>query len=161
MQSLSRGWSFLTESWKMAWADKDLLKPSVYALFVGFFVSLIFIVPIAISAFVFGADNIIGRVIMGFFSILLVFAQYAVTYLFSAMTIYLIYGYLSEGDGRMDKAWAMVGREWFNILTLAAASTLVSIVRGWIRGNGRNRNPIREGIAGLINTVWTEATYLV
>lgn len=160
MQSLSRGWSFLSESWKMAFADKDLLKPSIYALFIGFFVGLVFLVPIVIVALLLG-DGLIGRALMGFFGVILVFAQYAVTYIFSAMTIYLIYGYLSEGDGRMDKAWAMVGREWLNILSLAAASTLVNIVRGMVRGNGRNRNPLRESIAGLINTVWTEATYLV
>jgi len=160
MQSLSRGWSFLNEAWKMALADKDLIKPSIYALFAGFFVSLVFLVPIVLSALVFG-DNTIGRIAMGFFGVILVFCQYFVTYLFSAMTIYLIYGYLSEGDGRMDKAWAMVQREWLNILSLAAASTLVSLIRSAVRGNARNRNPLGVWIADLINTVWTEATYLV
>ena len=35
MQSFSRGWSFLKQAWEMAFKDKDLLKPSVYALVVG------------------------------------------------------------------------------------------------------------------------------
>ena len=161
MQSLSRGWSFLSEAWKMAFADKDLIKPSIYALFAGFFVTLVFVVPIGISVLLFGTNGIIARVVLGFFGILLVFAQYFVTYLFSAMTVYLIYGYLSEGDGRMDKAWAMVQREWLNILSLAAASTLVNLIRGAVRGNGRNRNPLRVWIAELISAVWTEATFLV
>ena len=34
MQSFSRGWSFLKQAWGMAFKDKDLLKPSVYALVV-------------------------------------------------------------------------------------------------------------------------------
>jgi len=161
MQSLSRGWSFLTEAWRMARADTDLIKPSIYALLVGLVVGLLGIIPIAAAAFLFGADNIFGRVILGVLGTLLVFAQYAVTYVFSAMTVSLIYGYLSDGDGRMDKAWAMVQRDWLDILSLAAASTLVNIVKNWVRGNGRNRNPIRSAIANLIDTVWTEATYLV
>ncbi len=161
MQSLSRGWSFLTEAWRMARADTDLIKPSIYALLVGFVVGLIGIIPIAAAAFIFGTDNIFGRVILGVLGTLLVFAQYAVTYVFSAMTVSLIYGYLTDGDGRMDKAWATVQRDWLDILSLAAASTLVNILKNWVRGNGRNRNPMRSAIANLIDTVWTEATYLV
>jgi hypothetical protein len=161
MQSLSRGWSFLSEAWKMARADTDLIRPSIYALITGLVVSLIGAIPIVVAAIIFGTDNIIGRSILGLLGALLIFAQYAVTYIFSAMTISLIYGYLTDGDGRMDKAWAMVQRDWLDILSLAAASTLVSIVRSWVRGNGRNRNPIREAIANLIDTIWTEATYLV
>jgi len=77
------------------------------------------------------------------------------------MTVSLIYGYLTDGDGHMDKAWAMVQRDWLDILSLAAASTLVNVVKNWVRGSGRNRNPLRSAIANLIDTVWTEATYLV
>ena len=39
MQSLSRGWSFLQQAWGMAFKDKDLIKPSIYALIVGLVVS--------------------------------------------------------------------------------------------------------------------------
>ena len=41
MQSFSRGWSFLQQAWQMAFKDKDLLKPSIYALIVGMIVSVI------------------------------------------------------------------------------------------------------------------------
>jgi hypothetical protein len=161
MESFSKGWSFLTQAWKMALADKDLIKPSIYALLVGFVVSLIGIIPIALTAFLLGTDSIFGRVVLGIFGALLVFAQYGVTYIFSAMTVKLIYDYLTDGDGRMDKAWQIVQREWLDILSLAAASTLVNMVKNFVRGNGRNRNFIREAIANLIDTVWTEATFLV
>lgn len=40
MQSFSRGWSFLVQAWQMAFKDRDLLKPSIYALLVGFVVSV-------------------------------------------------------------------------------------------------------------------------
>jgi hypothetical protein len=76
------------------------------------------------------------------------------------MTVKLIYDYLTDGDGRMDKAWQIVQRDWLDILSLAAASTLVNMVKNWVRG-GRNGNFISQGIASLIDTLWTEATFLV
>jgi hypothetical protein len=161
MESFSKGWSFLTQAWKMALADKDLIKPSIYALLVGFVVSLIGIIPIALAALLLGTESVFGRAVLGVFGALLVFAQYAVTYIFSAMTVKLIYDYLTNGDGRMDQAWQIVQRDWLDILSLAAASTLVNTVKNWVRGNGRNRNFIREAIANLIDTVWTEAVFLV
>ncbi len=161
MQSFSRGWNFLMQAWKMAFADGDLIKPSLYALVMGFVITCIGAVPIILAALVFGFESLLGRIVLGVLGALLVFAQYAVTYIFSAMTIYLIFGYLSEGDGRMDKAWAVVRRDWLDILTLAAASTLVNILQNMVRGNGRSRNFFREQLASLIQTLWTEATYLV
>ncbi len=161
MQSFTRGWNFLTQAWKMALADKDLIQPSIFALVAGFIVSIIGAIPIIIAALLLGTESLLGQVVLGVFGALLAFAQYAVTYIFSAMTIYLIFGYLSDGDGRMDKAWAVVKRDWLDILSLAAASTLVNIVKNMVQGKGKNSSGIRRAIANLIDTVWTEATYLV
>lgn len=161
MESFSRGWNFLTQAWQMALADKDLLKPSLYALVVGFFVTLIFLVPIGLAGLILGADTNIGEAVMGVLGAILLFAQYSVTYVFSAMTVQLVSDYLTGGDGRMDRAWEVVRRDWANILSLAAASTLVNLLMSFLRGRGRNRNFIRESLANLIQTVWTEATFLV
>jgi hypothetical protein len=75
------------------------------------------------------------------------------------MTIYLVYGYLAEGDGVMSKAWDIVKREWLNILSLAAASTAVYLVKNQVRGKGRSMS--RNFLSGLIDTVWTEAAFLI
>jgi len=159
MQSFSRGWSFLKEAWTMALKDKDLIKPSVYSLFVGFIVSVIFLIPMIGSALLFGDRGLVGQVLIFIIGVLLVFTQYSVGYIFSAMTIYLVYGYLAEGDGAMDKAWAIVRREWLNIISLAAASTAVNLLKIAVRGKARNGG--RNLLAGLIDTVWTEAAFLI
>ncbi len=162
MQSFSRGWSFLKQAWSMAFKDKDLLKPSVYALIVGTIVSIIGIIPILIAAFLFG-DSQFGRIVMGVFGALLMFVQFVVSYVFSGMTVYLIYGYLTKGDGRMSEAWDIVRRDFFDILTLAAVSTVVGLLRNAAQRN-RNRG-IASGLAraatGLLATLWTEAAYLI
>lgn len=144
----------------MAFKDNDLIKPSIMALFAGFIVSIIFI-PLMIGAgFLSGGDNsLFGRVILFILGALMIFIQYSVGYIFSAMTIYLVYGYLAEGDGVMSKAWDIVKREWLNILSLAAASTAVSLVKNQVRGKGRSMG--RNFLSGLIDIVWTEAAFLI
>jgi MFS family permease len=158
MNSLKRGFAFLKQSWQMAAADGDLVKPSIYALLAGLVVSLLAIIPMAVVGLIFG-DSGIGQALLFILGTLLVFAQFTVGYIFSAMTIYLIYGYLSEGDGKMDKAWAIVRRDFWDIISLAAASTAVNVLKRLIEGKGNNRG--RNFLAGLLNTVWTEATFLV
>lgn len=146
----------------MAFKDKDLLKPSVYALIVGMIVSVIGIIPIVIVAFVLG-DGMIGRYIMGFLGAILMFVQFVVTYVFSAMTIHLIYGYLTKGDGRMSEAWAIVRRDFFDILTLAAVSTLVGMLRSMAQNNKKNNifAGILRSVLRAVEALWTEAALLV
>jgi hypothetical protein len=158
MQSFSRGWSFLKEAWQMAFKDRDLIKPSIYSLFVGILVSVVFLIPMIGSGVLFGNQGL-GNVLMVVFGALLIFAQYAVGYIFSAMTIYLVYGYLAEGDGVMSKAWEIVRREWLNIISLAAASTGVALLRNAIRGRGRSGGA--NFLSSIIGTVWSEAAFLI
>jgi len=162
MQSFSRGWSFLKQAWGMAFKDKDLLKPSVYALVVGMIVSVIGIIPLAIGYFILG-DRGVGGFVMFILGGILVFVQFVVAYMFSGMTVYLIYGYLTEGDGRMDKAWAIVRRDFFDILTLAAASTAVNLLRSAAQRNRRNSlvSSLARSATGLLEVLWTEAAFLI
>ena len=90
MQSFSRGWSFLKQAWSMAFKDKDLLKPSIYALVAGAVVSVIGIVPIVLLAMLVGGSNI-GNVIVALAGGVMIFLQFIVSYVFSGMTAYLIY----------------------------------------------------------------------
>ncbi len=166
MQSLSRGWAFLQQAWQMAFKDKDLIKPSIYSMIAGFFVSVLGLIPLVGAALVFGDSTLFARVILVVIGAVLVFVHYVVSYIFSGMTVYLIYGYLAEGDGRMDKAWAKVQREFWNIISLAAVSTVVNLFTREMRNSSRRgrssaRGLIGGALASLIETVWTEASYLI
>ncbi len=158
MESLRRGWGFLKQSWQMAMKDKDLLKPSLFALLAGFIVTIILAIPIGVVSFL--LQNFKGgQYVIYVLGAILIFVQYMVGYIFSGMTVYLIYGYLAEGDGRMDKAWAIIRRDFWDITSLAAASTLVNLIKGAVQGKGRSGG--RNFLAGLIDTVWTEAAFLI
>ena len=167
MQSFSRGWSFLQQAWSMAFKDKDLIKPSIYALIVGSIVSLIGSIPIIITAFFLGDSGRIGQFILAIMGAILVFVNFVVSYVFSGMTVYLIYEYLTQGDGRMSTAWSIVRRDFFDLVTLAAVSTVVNVLK-----NAAQRNRGRRGLggiaatvissaAGLLEVLWTEVSFLI
>ncbi len=158
MQSLSRGWGFLKQSWQMAMADRDLIKPSIYALIAGVIVTVILLIPVGIISFLLNGTQV-GNVIIYILGAIVIFIQYMVGYIFSAMTVYLVYGYVAEGDGRMDKAWEIVRRDVWDIASLAAASTAVNLLKSLVSGRGRSGG--RNLLAGLIETVWTEAAFLI
>jgi len=158
--SIQRGFSFLGQALDMARRDGDLIKPSLYGMVIGGIVSIIGAIPIIAAAILVGGSDF-GNWIVGALGAVLVFVQYAIAYVFSGMTAYLIYGYLAEGDGRMDKAWDVIRRDWLDILSLAGASTLVKLVEGFLRGRGRRRNPLGELFANILNTVWTTGTYFI
>jgi hypothetical protein len=166
MQSFSRGWSFLQQAWQMAFRDRDLIKPSIYALIAGAMVSVIGIIPMMAIFFLFDTAGLIGRVLLFIFGALLVFAHFVVSYIFSGMTAYLIYEYLTEGNGRMSTAWSIVRRDFFDLLTLAAASTAVNVLRGAVqrsRGGGRGGfgASVLSAAVGFLEVLWTEAAYLI
>ena len=158
MQSFSRGWQFLKQAWQMASADKDLIKPSIYTLFTGVIVAVIGIIPIVIATLLF-SNSAFGQVFLYLGGALLVFGNFIISYIFSAMTVYLIYGYLSEGDGRMDKAWAIVKRDLLDLATLAAESTADNALQKLVKGQGQKAG--RNLLASLIQNLWTEASYLI
>lgn len=162
MQSFSRGWNFLKQAWGMAFKDKDLLKPSIYALIVGMIISVIGIIPIIIVAIAFGGNEL-GNIVIGVLGAILMFVQFTVTYVFSAMTIRLIYGYLTTGDARMDEAWDIVRRDFFDILTLAAVSTIVGVLRNMANNNRKNNilGSILRSAMRAVEALWTEAALLV
>jgi hypothetical protein len=93
----------------------------------------------------------------------LVFLNFVVSYVFSGMTVYLIYEYLTQGDGRMSTAWSIVRRDFFDLVTLAAVSTVVNVLKNAASRN--RRGGIAAGLvsaaAGLLEVLWTEAAFLI
>jgi len=164
MQSFSRGWSFLLQAWQMAFKDLDLLKPSVYALVTGTIVSFLGSLPI-IAAFLLLGNSEFGNIVLFVLGAILVFVQFIISYIFSAMTVYLIFGYLAEGDGRLDKAWGIVRRDFLDLMTLAGVSTAINLLRSVANRNRASRRGVGAGLAsaaaGLLQVLWTEASYLV
>lgn len=156
-----RGWGFFRQSIAMARDDRDLIKPSIYSFFANIAVTIIIFIPMVVLTLVLGWNEL-GNFILYILGALLLVVQYTVSYIFSGMTAYLVYGYLAEGDGRMDKAWAIVKRDFFDLISLAIASAIVKTIENILRGQRGRRGGALAGImASILRTVWTTATYFV
>lgn len=151
----------------MAFKDKDLIKPSIYALIAGSIVSVIGAIPIIITAIFLGDTGRIGQIILAAMGAILVFINFVVSYVFSGMTVYLIYEYLTKGDGRMQTAWSIVRRDFLDLVTLAAVSTVVNVIKNAARRNRNRRGlggiaaTVISSAAGLLEVLWTEVSYLI
>lgn len=167
MQSFSRGWSFLQQAWGMAFKDKDLIMPSIYSLIVGGIVSFVGAIPIILVAVFLGDAGRIGQFILAVMGAVLVFVNFVISYVFSGMTVYLIYEYLTTGNGRMSTAWSVVRRDFFDLVTLAAVSTAVNMLKQAARRNRRRGGiggmvaGVISSAAGLLEVLWTEVSYLI
>jgi hypothetical protein len=166
LNSIRRGFGFLSQAIGMATKDPDLLKPSIYALIVGTVATVILAVPILIASSLVNSNNfteIFGVVMM----FVIFFVQFTISYIFAGMTVRLVYDYLTQGDGRMDQAWATVRRDLFDIMTLAAVSAAVKVIEmlaNQRRGKGKNFNllgAIAGLLASILSRVWTIATYFI
>jgi hypothetical protein len=164
MDSIRRGFGFLKQAAGMAAKDPDLLKPSIYALIVGSIATVIVAAPTLAITFLVG-DNKLGQIILIVMGFVTLFIEYTITYIFAGMTVRLVYDYLTQGDGRMDQAWATVRRDFFDILTLAAVSALVKLVENLANQRRGKQRDLMSGIgamlASILSKVWTVATYFI
>lgn len=167
MQSFSRGWSFLQQAWSMAFQDKDLIMPSIYSLIVGSMVSFVGAIPIIIVAIFLGDVGRLSQIILAIMGGALVFVNFVISYVFSGMTVYLIYEYLTTGNGRMSTAWSIVRRDFMDLVTLAAVSTVVNMLKQAAQ-RSRRRSGLGGIVAGIISSaasllevLWTEVSYLI
>ncbi len=129
VDSLKRGYAFLIQAWRMARTDPDLFKPSVYTLLAGLIFLIIGLIPIAGSVLLFSGRTY-GQVVTGFFAALLFLSMICAGSILSAMNVYLVYGYLAEGDGRVKGAWDFIRRNWLDLLGLSVAA-LTTDLMGW------------------------------
>ena len=159
--SIKRGFGFLGQALSLARQDFDLVKPSLFGLVASTLVAIIGAVPIIIVALL-GGDSQFTQFALYVLGALVIFAQYITAYIFSGMTAILIYHYLTDGDGQLGRAFGVIRRDLLDIISLAAASTVVALITGLLRGNGRRGRNLAGGLAAsVIDAVWTTATYFV
>ena len=158
--SIKRGFGFLGQAIDLARKDPDLVKPSLFGLAASALVAVVGAVPIIIVALLGGSSNL-TQYALYLLGALVIFAQYITAYVFSGMTAVLIYHYLTDGNGQLGRAWGVIQRDALDIASLAAASTVVALITGLLRGRGGRRNVGGGIVASIIDTVWTTATYFV
>jgi hypothetical protein len=88
-----------------------------------------------------------------------IFGAFVITYIFSAMTVSLVYDHLSGKDARIGEAFAVAMARIPQLVMLAIASTVVALISQAARGD--DDEGVGAIIASLIEQLWTIASFLI
>ena len=161
MDTLRRGWAFLRESVLMAFRDRDLVLPSLFAVLT----TVVLLGGLALILYATGALERLSGDDEGLtptgWAVLVAasFVAYLVTYFFAGMTVHLVDVHLRGQDARLGEACADCVRNFGGIALLALVSVVVSLLLSAVRG--RRGGGVRGAAADAAGRAWMAATYLI
>jgi len=160
--SVSRAFTFIGASMRMVFRDKDLILPSLLSILAnGAFLGLVVLILWSTGSLEAAlSDDESGGVAEAIVGAVVIFGSYLITYFFMAMTVHLVHVHLKGEDAQVGRAFADALKNAHAILALALVSTLVAIVTNAMRGR-RGERGIGDLVAGIIERLWTVATFLL
>ena len=145
---------------KLAWQDachnNDLLKPSIYSLVCGLFLTLLGLVSVGLVGLQAGGQPA-WLVLIGFWLAVLLFGQFAIARLFSGMTAVLFFAHLTGSRLCMSAAWQALRRRWPELLGISVAS----IGTGLFHRPAINWPVSASKTPEIPDLGWTQAMYLL
>ena len=158
-ENILKGFSFIKQSFVLITKDSDLIKPSLYSIFLGIFFTAITGIAIYLSSKTMPSEIVYILVF------LVLLGEYYISYFFTGMTAFLVYDYFKDGDATMSEAWTAAKKNAMTLFYLSIVSAIVRIVIGVLRGKRGKEGSAAGGIAGMIlgfiERVWTVATYFI
>jgi hypothetical protein len=158
-ENILKGFSFIKQSFVLITKDGDLIKPSIYSIFLGIFFTAITGIAIYLSSKTMPSELVYILVF------LVLMGEYYISYFFTGMTAFLVYDYFKDGDATMSEAWAATKKNAVTLFYLSIISAIVKVVTGVLRGKRGREGSAAGGLAGMIlgfiERVWTVATYFI
>ncbi len=155
-ENIFKGFSFIKQSFILVTKDGDLIKPSIYSIFIGILFTAIAGIAIYISS------NSLPSELVYILYFLVLLGEYYISYFFTGMTAFLVYDYFKDGDATMSEAWAAAKKNAVTLFYLSIISAIVRVVTSALRGRrGERDGGIAGMILGFIERVWTVATYFI
>ncbi len=154
-RSLSTGWRFIKEAFRMAFADRRLLKPSIYMVLLSVLYWIAWVVALVVVDFDWEANEALGYALC----VIATFGSFLMFFFFSGMTVNMVDVHIEGGEPSMKDAFADAKQNFWAIMWMAIISTIVNMLARAIRGDGDNI--IGNIIAGIIESIWTIMTYLM
>lgn len=155
--SMSKGWSFIKEAFKMASQERTLLKPSLYLVLVSVLYFFIWVGVLIGTDFDFennqGTSAIIGAACT--------FGSFLIFYFFCGMTVNMVDAHLAGQKPSVSEAFRDARQNVAAICTLALVSTIVDMIVRAFRGNGEGGNLLGRIVAGIVESIWTVVTFLL
>lgn len=153
--SLSTGWGFIKEAFRMGFDDRTLLKPSVYLVVTTIIYLAIWIATLIAVDFDFEKSTGMS-LIVGLSS---TFGSFLIFYFFCGMTVNMVDAHLAGNKPSVGEAFRDARQNILAICTLAMVSTIVDLIVQMFRGDGDNI--LGNIVASIIDTIWTVVTFLV
>ena len=158
-ENILKGFSFIKQSFVLITKDSDLIKPSIYSIFIGIFFTAITSIAIYLSTAMMPQELVYILVF------LVILGEYYISYFFTGMTAFLVYDYFKDGDATMSEAWEATKKNAVTLFYLSMISAVVKVVTGVLRGKAGRDRGAAGGLAGMvigfIERVWTVATYFI
>ncbi|MGB8217613.1 MAG: DUF6159 family protein [Candidatus Methanoperedens sp.] len=158
-ENIFKGFSFIKESFSLITKDADLIKPSIYSIFVAIFFTIVSVIVL------FLLQSVIPTGIYYILVFLVLLGDYYISYFFTGMTAYLVYDFFKDGDATMSEAWAATKKNALTLFYLSIISAVIYIITSAFRRQSRERGSVGGGIGGMImgfiESVWTVATYFI
>jgi hypothetical protein len=157
--SISRAFTFLRETLAMAFADKDLILPALFATIA----NVVVIGGVMLILWRSDALHELGQEHAGLLPLAVLACVglpiHILGYFFTGMIVHLVDAHLRGRDARLDEAFADARKNFLALLGLAVVSTLVGIATSMLRG--RRGRSLGDYAADAIDRVWIVATYLI
>ncbi len=158
-ENIFKAFSFIKESFRLITKDADLIKPSIYSIFVAIFFTIVSVIVLFVLRFQIPEEMFY---ILGFIVLL---GVYYISYFFTGMTAFLVYDFFKDGDATMSEAWAATKKNALTLFYLSIISAIIYIITSAFRRKPRERRGVGGGIGdmiiGFIESVWTVATYFI
>jgi hypothetical protein len=151
-ENILKGFSFIKQSFVLITKDVDLIKPSIYSIFLGIFFTAITGIAIYLSSKTMPSELVYILVF------LVLLGEYYISYFFTGMTAFLVYDYFKDGDATMSEAWAATKKNALTLFYLSIISAIVRLVTGVLSGTASG---LAGMVLGFIERVWTVATYFI
>lgn len=156
--SLGTGWGFIKEAFRMAFADRTLLKPSVYLVVTTIVYLALWIAALIASDF----DVEENRGVSAILGASLTFGSFLIFYFFCGMTVNMVDAHLAGKQPSVSEAFRDARQNVVAICTLALVSTIVDLIVRAVRGDSEGGgNIVGSIVASIIDTIWTVMTYLM
>jgi len=158
-ENILKGFSFIKQSFVLVTKDGDLIKPSIYSIFLGIFFTAITGIAIYLTS------KTMPTEIVYILIFLVLLGEYYISYFFTGMTAFLVFDYFKDGDATMSEAWEATKKNAVTLFYLSIISAIVKVVTGVLGGKAGRDRGAAGGLAGMvigfIERVWTVATYFI
>lgn len=101
------------------------------------------------------------QIAQAIFYVTTTFIGFLIFYVFAGMTVSLVYDHICGKDARIGEAFSLAAKRLPQLALLAVVATVINVLARAFRGKRGRENVIGSIVAGIIERLWTVASFLI